>query len=165
MGSPISGSAGSGSSPENSTPASPDPRDHRDSGALEDPELRCPVGLERPVPVEVIRLQVQPDRHLTAELMNVLELERRYSQATHSAERIEVSGVPMFPATATSRPAARKIAPSSSHVVDFPFVPVTPTKRVPVGASRLHPSSSLTRLICAPALPPSERPHRAPLAT
>ena len=39
----------------------------------------------------------------------------------------------MFPATATSRPAARKIAPSSSVVVVFPFVPVTPTNRVPAG--------------------------------
>ncbi len=48
----------------------------------------------------------------------------------------------MLPATTTSRPAARKTAPSSSHVVDFPFVPVTPTKRVPVGASRRQPSSS-----------------------
>ena len=48
----------------------------------------------------------------------------------------------MFPATATSRPAARKIAPSSAVVVVFPFVPVTPTKRVPAGSSRKPSSTS-----------------------
>ena len=47
----------------------------------------------------------------------------------------------MFPATAASRPSARSIAPSSSLVVDFPFVPVTATKRVPMGASNRQPSS------------------------
>ena len=38
-----------------------------------------------------------------------------------------VSGRPTFPATATGRPAARKISPRSSHVVVLPFVPVTPS--------------------------------------
>src|SRR5579862_2109909 len=51
-----------------------------------------------------------------------------------------VSGRPTFPATATSRPAARKIAPRSSVVVVFPFVPVTPTNWLPL--SRRYPSST-----------------------
>ena len=41
-----------------------------------------------------------------------------------------MSARPTFPATSTSRPAARKIAPSSSVVVVFPFVPVTPIERI-----------------------------------
>ncbi len=64
------------------------------------------------------------------------------SQQTQSAAVIELSGVPMLPATATSRPASRKIAPRSSLVVDLPFVPVTASRRVPAPASRLQPSSS-----------------------
>ena len=36
--------------------------------------------------------------------------------------------MPTFPASATSRPAARQISPSSSTAVVFPFVPVTATK-------------------------------------
>ena len=50
------------------------------------------------------------------------------------------SGVPTLPATATGRPAARQIAPSSSAVVVLPFVPVTATKRT--GSSRQASSSS-----------------------
>ena len=42
------------------------------------------------------------------------------------AGRAAVKGLPTFPATTTSRPAARRIAPRSSLVVVFPFVPVTP---------------------------------------
>ncbi len=49
------------------------------------------------------------------------------SQITQSACSTAVSGAPTFPATATSRPAARNIAPISSVVVVLPFVPVTPT--------------------------------------
>ena len=55
----------------------------------------------------------------------------------------------MLPATATSRPAASKIAPSSAVVVDLPFVPVTPTNFVPVGASQ-------------PVAELDLRPHRDP---
>ncbi len=45
-----------------------------------------------------------------------------------------LSARPTLPATATSRPAARNIAPSHSVVVVFPFVPVTP--RIGFGSSR-----------------------------
>ena len=50
------------------------------------------------------------------------------------------SGVPTFPASATGSPASRQIAPSSSVVVVFPFVPVTATNRF--GRSRQASSSS-----------------------
>ena len=50
------------------------------------------------------------------------------------------SGVPTFPASATGSPASRQIAPSSSVVVVFPFVPVTATNRF--GSSRQASSSS-----------------------
>jgi hypothetical protein len=94
------------------------------------------------VPVEVVRLEVEQHRHVQGELVTSSRWNDDTSQTTHSAESIEESGVPMFPATATSFPAARKIAPSSSTVVDLPFVPVTPTNRLPPGASSRHPSSS-----------------------
>ena len=51
----------------------------------------------------------------------------------------ELTGVPTLPATATGDPAARCIAPISSTVVVFPFVPVTAMNSF--GTSR-HPSSS-----------------------
>jgi hypothetical protein len=44
---------------------------------LEDPELRVAVLLERPVPVEVVRLEVEQHRDAAVQLVHVLELERR----------------------------------------------------------------------------------------
>ena len=61
---------------------------------------------------------------------------------THSDWPTDERGVPTFPATSTSRPAARKIAPSSSTVVVFPFVPVTPITRVPSPSCRQPISTS-----------------------
>ena len=58
--------------------------------------------------------------------------------------------MPTLPATATSRPACRKIAPSSSAVVVLPFVPVTPTN--------LAPGSSVIAEL-------DLRPHRDPPLT
>jgi hypothetical protein len=43
----------------------------------EDPQLGLAVGLERPVPVEVVLLEVQEDGAIGRELVGVLELERR----------------------------------------------------------------------------------------
>src|SRR5688500_15442689 len=67
------------------------------------------------------------------------------SQTIHAssarAPSSPVSGRPTFPATATGRSAARKIAPSSSLVVVFPFVPVTPSTGL--GSSREPSSTSL----------------------
>ena len=53
----------------------------------------------------------------------------------------EVRGRPMLPATSTGVPAARNIAPRSSDVVVFPFVPVTPSTGF--GSSRAPSSISL----------------------
>ena len=44
---------------------------------LEDAQLRVSVALERPVAVEVVRLEVEQDGDLALELVHVLELERR----------------------------------------------------------------------------------------
>ena len=129
----ISGSAGSSSSAENSIAVEPEAARHDlRARALEDAQLRVAVRLERAVPVEVVRLEVEQHGDVARELVHVLELERR-QLADHpvGADLIDVSGVPTFPATATSRPAARKIAPRSSVVVVLPFVPVTPTMRAP----------------------------------
>src|SRR5207248_4393929 len=53
--------------------------------ALEDTELRVAVGLERPVPVEVIRFEVEENGDVAGELVDVLELEAR--QLTHDPRR------------------------------------------------------------------------------
>ena len=45
--------------------------------ALEDPQLRGPVALERAVAVEMVRLEIQQHGDLERELVHVLELERR----------------------------------------------------------------------------------------
>ena len=45
--------------------------------ALEDAELRVPVGLEGSVPVEMVRLEVEEDRDVAGEQVHVLELEAR----------------------------------------------------------------------------------------
>jgi hypothetical protein len=64
--------------------------------ALEDPELRIAVGVEGPVPVEVIGLEVEQDRDPRPKLVDVLELEAghltddgltRVDQAVELAER------------------------------------------------------------------------------
>ena len=73
----ISGSAGSSSSAENSIPAGRASRHHLRARSLEDAQLRVAVRLERPVAVEVVRLEVQQHRHVAGELVHVLELERR----------------------------------------------------------------------------------------
>ena len=119
--------------PRTRSPSSPSPRGHDlRARALEDAQLRVAVGLERAVAVEVVGLEVEQHRDVAGELVHVLELEATRARRRPSPPlRTDVSGVPTFPATATSRPAARKIAPSSSVVVVLPFVPVTPTKRVP----------------------------------
>src|SRR5207248_1083699 len=52
-------------------------RYHLLARTLEDAQLRRPVGLERAVPVEVVRLEIEQDRDVAGELVDVLELERR----------------------------------------------------------------------------------------
>ena len=103
---------------------------------LEDAELRVAVRVERAVAVEVVRLEVQQHRDLARELVDVLELEggqladdpvRRHPPTSAAARRCR--------RRRPSRPASRKIAPSSSTVVVLPFVPVTPTNRLS-GSSR-----------------------------
>ena len=125
-------------------PVEPEPAgDDGDGGTLEDAQLRVAVGLEAAVAVDVIGLEVEQHGDVAGELVDVLELERRdlahdpvrAMQPTSAACRCS-------PPPPTSRPAARKIAPSSSVVVDLPFVPVTATKWAPVGASSRQPSSS-----------------------
>ena len=79
------GSAGRASSAANSTRrAAPGPAEaaRNDRGVLrrlvlEDPQLRVAVRLERAVPVEVVRLEVEEHRDPRAELVDVLELEAR----------------------------------------------------------------------------------------
>ena len=96
---------------------------------LEDAQLGGAVVLEGSVTVEMIRGEVEQHGDLERELVDVLELERREladDPCVLEAGSSDVSGRPTFPPTATSRPAARKIAPRSSVVVVFPFVPVTP---------------------------------------
>src|SRR5262245_267551 len=70
------------------------------------------------------------------------------SQTTHASSSSEpsrpVSGRPTFPATATGRPAARKISPRSSLVVVLPFVPVTPISGL---ARRREPSSTSLQIV------------------
>ena len=51
------------------------PRNHVDARALQDAELGVAVRLERAVPVEVVRLEIQEDGHVARELVDVLELE------------------------------------------------------------------------------------------
>ena len=59
-------------------PVEPEPSRHDlRAGALEDAQLRVAVRLERPVAVEVVRLEVEQHRDLARELVDVLELERR----------------------------------------------------------------------------------------
>ena len=130
------GSAGSSSSAANSTTspvvavARRPARHDRRARALEDAQLRGAVGVERAVAVEVVRLEVEQHGDVAGELVHVLELEaRELADDPVRARARDESGVPTLPATATSRPAARKIAPSSSVVVVLPFVPVTPTNR------------------------------------
>ena len=95
----ISGSAGSSSSAENSIPSRPSPaRDDLRARALEDAQLRVAVGLERPVPVEVVGLEVEQHRDVAGELVHVLELERReladdpLRRARSSERRADVAG-------------------------------------------------------------------------
>ena len=122
-------------------PSSPEQRRHDlRARTLEDAELRVAVGLERAVPVEVVRLEVEQHRDLAGELCTSSSWNDDSSQTTQSARTIDVTGVPTLPATATSRPAARKIAPSNSVVVVLPFVPVTPTNRA--SGSSLYPNST-----------------------
>ena len=116
-------------------------RDDLRSRPFEDAQLRVPVGVERAVAVEVVGLQVEQNGDVAGEARARPRAETRTARRRPSPPRApSVSGVPTFPATATSRPAARKIAPSSSVVVVLPFVPVTPTNFEP-GSSR-NPSST-----------------------
>jgi hypothetical protein len=61
--------------------------DHRPS-ALEDPQLRGSIGVERPVAVEMVGLEVEQHRHLAGELVHILELERR-QLADHPVRRAD----------------------------------------------------------------------------
>ena len=120
------------------------PRDDRDVVrvlVLEDPQLRVGVGLEAAVPVEVVRLEVEQHGDVRLELVDVLELEARDLAdddlvRVGRCRRARVSARPTFPATG-----APSIAPSSSLVVVFPFVPVTAT--IVVASSRDPSSTSL----------------------
>ena len=113
---------------------------------LEDPELGGAVVLEGPVPVEVVRRQVEQDRRCAGRKVSTssswkLESSHTIQAPSPSAPSSPVSGRPTFPATATSLPAARKMSPSSSLVVVLPFVPVTP--RIGLARSRKPSSTSL----------------------
>ncbi len=111
---------------------------------LEQAQLGGAVGLERAVPGEVVGRQVQdharprartrPRRAAGSELASQTTVAPAGRPSTSA-----VTGVPTLPASATSRPAARQIAPSSSTVVVFPFVPVTATNG---RSSSRQPSSS-----------------------
>ena len=95
---------------------------------LEDAELRVDVPLERAVAVEVVGLEVEQDGDARAERLDVLELERREladdpARPGRPSRRATSRAGRCCPATSTGRPAARKIAPRSSDVVVFPFVP------------------------------------------
>ena len=52
-------------------------RDDRGVGALEDPQLRVPIRLVGAVPVEMVGLEIEEDGDAEAQLVDVLELERR----------------------------------------------------------------------------------------
>ena len=85
------GSAGSGSrrrtrcaSPRRERPKPRGTTAARPPSGLEDPELRRPVRLERAVPVEVVRLEVQQHRDPGSQLVDVLELERRELETSHA---------------------------------------------------------------------------------
>ncbi len=95
----ISGSAGSGSSAENSIPSRPSPRGTTAMpGPFEDPQLGGTVGLEAAVAVEVIGLEIQHDRYLARERVDVLELERGHlahdpvGRLDRAERRADVSG-------------------------------------------------------------------------
>ena len=88
------------------------------------------------MPVDVVGLDVEEDGDARPKLVDVLELEAG-QLADHPVvrreESVERGERPAdVPRDDTPRPAARRIAPSSSLVVVFPFVPVTPI----IGRSR-----------------------------
>ena len=94
----IRGSAGSRSSTANSTRraspgTAPNPRGTTatSSGALalEGPELRGGVRLERPVPVEVVRLEVRQHRDPRPERLDVLELEATTARRRSTRRRLD----------------------------------------------------------------------------
>ena len=65
-----------------------------------------------------------------------LESSHTIHEPSAAVSAASVSARPTLPATSTGRAAERRIAPSSSVVVVFPFVPVTPIRREPAGSSR-----------------------------
>ena len=151
----ISGSAGSGSSAENSIPSSPSPRGTIFvAGPLEDAQLRVAVRLEGAVPVEVVRLEVEQDGDVARERRDVLELEaRELADDPRARLDLAVELGERAADVAAPRGSVASIAPSSSSVVVLPFVPVTPTSRgpeQPVAELDLAPDRDAPRLAPRP---------------
>ena len=118
-------------------------RNDRDTGTLEDAQLRRPIGLEAPVTVEMVGLDVEEHGDLAAEGMHVLELEareladrpRRRRATAESGCRCFRRPRPRVPSRAEDRSeelARRRLA----------VRPGDPDEARPEGASRLQPSSS-----------------------
>src|SRR5581483_9909668 len=139
------GSAGSSSSAANSVPSSPSPRGTifaRARSKMRSFAARYASKLPWRSRWSGSRLSRTATSHANSCTSSSWKLESSQTTLTPGAiaSATVVRGRPTLPATSTSRPAARKIAPRSSVVVVLPFVPVTPTTGLP--GSRRYPSST-----------------------